>query len=140
MEKKQLINVDTGEGFYPETDPQDRGMRGEKGDPGPAGERGEKGDQGPAGERGEKGDQGPAGERGEKGDPGPAGERGEKGDPGAAGKSAYEIAVGNGFSGTEEEWLASLRPCTLIFMPADPGNIPPSIPPNTLCCMYEEGE
>ncbi len=99
--------------------------------------------QGRDGEPGAPGQPGPAGadgQPGEKGDQGPAGERGEKGDPGAAGKSAYEIAVGNGFSGTEEEWLASLRPCTLIFMPADPGNIPPSIPPNTLCCMYEEGE
>lgn len=27
---------------------------------------------------------------------------------GANGKSAYEVAVGNGFDGTEEEWLASL--------------------------------
>ena len=31
---------------------------------------------------------------------------GEKGDPGA---SAYEIAVQNGFTGTEAEWLASLK-------------------------------
>ena len=31
---------------------------------------------------------------------------GEKGDPGA---SAYEIAVQNGFIGTETEWLASLK-------------------------------
>ena len=30
---------------------------------------------------------------------------GVKGDPG---KSAYEIAVENGFQGTEQEWLASL--------------------------------
>lgn len=29
--------------------------------------------------------------------------------PGADGKSAYEIAVENGFSGTESEWLASLK-------------------------------
>lgn len=31
---------------------------------------------------------------------------GVKGDPG---KSAYQIAVENGFQGTEEEWLESLR-------------------------------
>ena len=31
---------------------------------------------------------------------------GEKGDPGA---SAYEIAIENGFIGTETEWLASLK-------------------------------
>jgi len=31
------------------------------------------------------------------------------GTPGANGKSAYELAVDNGFEGTEEEWLASLK-------------------------------
>jgi hypothetical protein len=31
------------------------------------------------------------------------------GTPGPAGDSAYEIAVNNGFEGTEEEWLASLN-------------------------------
>lgn len=31
------------------------------------------------------------------------------GGAGADGKSAYEIAVDNGFEGTEEEWLASLK-------------------------------
>ena len=31
------------------------------------------------------------------------------GTPGKDGKSAYEIAIENGFSGTEEEWLASLH-------------------------------
>lgn len=34
---------------------------------------------------------------------------GDNGDPGAAGASAYEIAVANGFTGTEAEWLASLQ-------------------------------
>ena len=34
---------------------------------------------------------------------------GEPGPAGADGKSAYEIAVGNGFSGSETEWLESLR-------------------------------
>jgi hypothetical protein len=34
---------------------------------------------------------------------------GGSGTPGADGKSAYEIAVENGFSGTESEWLASLK-------------------------------
>lgn len=33
-------------------------------------------------------------------------QKGDKGDPG---KSAYEIAVSNGYSGTETEWLASLK-------------------------------
>lgn len=31
------------------------------------------------------------------------------GPPGADGKSAYEIAIDNGFEGTESEWLASLK-------------------------------
>ena len=30
--------------------------------------------------------------------------------PGLTGKSAYEIAKKYGFEGTEEEWLASLKP------------------------------
>lgn len=34
---------------------------------------------------------------------------GEPGTPGADGKSAYEIAVANGFSGTEAQWLTSLK-------------------------------
>ena len=46
---------------------------------------------------------GPQGEQGPQGDPGP------KGDPGADGRSAYQIAVQNGFEGTEQEWLASLK-------------------------------
>ena len=43
--------------------------------------------------------------------PGPAGEPGQagaKGDPGGNGLSAYQVAVSNGFSGTETQWLASL--------------------------------
>lgn len=41
---------------------------------------------------------------------GPAGESGDNG------KSAYEMAVDNGFEGTEEEWLESLRePARIIF-------------------------
>lgn len=35
--------------------------------------------------------------------------KGPKGDPGSDGKSAYEIAVAEGFQGTKEEWLASLK-------------------------------
>lgn len=101
-----------------------QGIQGEKGDPGPQGEKGDPGEpgpQGPTGEtglRGEKGDPGdrgepgPAGEKGMDGAPGPmgpAGERGEKGDAGTNGKDAYELAVEKGFSGTELQWLESLR-------------------------------
>ena len=35
--------------------------------------------------------------------------KGEDGDNGSDGKSAYEIAVQNGFIGTEAEWLESLK-------------------------------
>lgn len=41
-------------------------------------------------------------------DAGP-GAKGDKGDPGATGESAYQIALDNGFVGTEAEWLASLK-------------------------------
>ena len=41
-----------------------------------------------------------------KGEPGEKGERGEKGE---VGLSAYELAVTNGFLGTEAEWLSSLK-------------------------------
>ena len=37
------------------------------------------------------------------------GELGGGGGSGTAGKSAYEIAVDNGFVGTETEWLESLK-------------------------------
>lgn len=47
-----------------------------------------------------------------KGDPGATGATGAKGTTGAAGKnglSAYELAVKQGFTGTLDEWLASLK-------------------------------
>lgn len=53
--------------------------------------------------KGEKGDQG---DKGDKGDPG---ENGQNGTDGEDGKSAYEIARDAGFTGTVEEWLASLK-------------------------------
>ena len=55
---------------------------------------------------GPKGDTGATGEAGPKGQ---TGSTGEKGATGATGRSAYEIAVANGFTGTEAEWLASLK-------------------------------
>lgn len=63
------------------------------------------------GPQGPRGLQGLQGETGLTGPMGPAGEAGPQGEPGldgAAGASAYEIAVVNGFSGTEQEWLDSL--------------------------------
>lgn len=46
---------------------------------------------------------------GPQGDPGPAGADGEDGAPGAPGASAYQVAIAEGFAGTQEEWLASLE-------------------------------
>ena len=54
---------------------------------------------------GPAGPQGIAGPQGEKGDPG---DTGAKGDTGAAGASAYLVAVDDGYTGTEQDWLASL--------------------------------
>lgn len=71
-----------------------------KGDTGPQGPKGQKGDTGETGPQGPKGDTGATGPQGPKGDMGPVGEDG---------LSAYMIAMMNGFSGTEEQWLASLK-------------------------------
>lgn len=68
-----------------------------------------KGPAGAKGDAGSKGDAGPKGDRGEPGAPGTPGAPGEAGAPGTAGKSAYEIAVTEGFVGTEAAWLASLK-------------------------------
>lgn len=70
---------------------------------------------------------------------GPAGPPGSGGGTGGSqGDSAYQVAVNNGFVGTEEEWLASLQ-----GPKGDPGfaaqvwvptlaDIPPGTSPNTL--------
>lgn len=52
------------------------------------------------------------GDKGDKGDTGASGKDGTDGvdgSDGADGKSAYDIAVDNGFEGTESEWLESLN-------------------------------
>ena len=68
--------------------------------PGPQGEPGAAGAQGPQGIQGIQGETGPAGA--DSTVPGPPGPAGNDGD------SAYEVAVVNGFVGTEAEWLLSL--------------------------------
>ncbi|ENU26953.1 hypothetical protein F992_01557, partial [Acinetobacter modestus] len=50
---------------------------------------------------------GAKGDKGDIGATGATGAQGSKGDTGANGKSAFEIAVDNGYTGTEQEWLAS---------------------------------
>lgn len=68
--------------------------------------------------RGKDGAMGPQGEQGPPGADGQPGKNGEQGSPGVDGcdgldgtngKSAFEIAVENGFVGTEAEWLESLK-------------------------------
>lgn len=53
------------------------------------------------------------GEKGEKGDTGSQGEKGEKGDTGADGKSAYEIWLEQGHTGSEQDfldWIKTAQP------------------------------
>jgi hypothetical protein len=54
---------------------------------------------------------------------GPAGATGATGGPGPQGDSAYQIALDNGFVGTEAEWLASLEGPQGDVGPAGPGLI-----------------
>lgn len=61
------------------------------------------------GNTGGVGIQGPAGPQGPQGEMGPQGEAGKDGENGVDGKSAYEIAVEHGFTGSESEWLESLK-------------------------------
>ena len=121
---KSAYQVAVASGFVGSESEWLASLKGEKGDQGPKGEPGEPGKQGPKGDPGEQGLQGPKGNPGEqglqgpKGDPGEPGKQGPKGDPGEQGiqgpkgdpgESAYQVAVNNGFVGTEDEWLASLK-------------------------------
>ncbi len=62
-----------------------------------------------AGAQGPEGPAGPAGADGVDGEDGAQGPEGPAGPAGADGASAYQIAVANGFPGTEAEWEASLK-------------------------------
>lgn len=95
----------------------DKGDTGERGPIGPQGPQGLTGPQGQRGEPGQQGLQGPAGPTGPKGDTGPKGAdglqgpigpQGLQGERGRDGKSAYEIAVEQGFVGHEKVWLNTL--------------------------------
>lgn len=91
------------------------GAKGDTGERGAQGERGLQGLQGAAGVKGDKGEKGEPGAKGEQGlqglqgKDGAVGAKGADGLPGADGKSAYEVAVANGFTGTASAWLASLK-------------------------------
>lgn len=71
---------------------------------------GPEGPQGPAGaDSTVPGPQGNPGTQGIQGPIGPNGNDGADGEDGADGRSAYQVAVANGFVGTEAAWLASLK-------------------------------
>ena len=112
------------------TDSYALGQKGDKGDTGDKGDAGAKGDKGDAGDKGETGDNGLApfigengnwwigtidtgvkaeGASGQNGAPGQNGTPGQDGAPGQDGKSAYEIWLEAGNTGTEADFLASLR-------------------------------
>ena len=63
----------------------------------------------PAGKPGEQGPQGEPGKPGQDGKNGADGRPGRDGNNGADGKSAYELAVSQGFVGDLKDWLASLK-------------------------------
>ena len=112
----------------------DKGERGPQGLQGPVGPQGPKGERGEVGPKGEKGDTGLQGEKGDKGDKGDTGERGADGKDGRDGvngkdgingtngrdgidgkngqdgKSAYQIWLDLGNSGSEQDFIDSLKP------------------------------
>ena len=103
----------------------DKGERGPQGLPGPVGPQGPKGERGEVGPKGEKGDTGLQGEKGDKGDKGDTGERGADGKDGINGtngrdgidgkngqdgKSAYQVWLDLGNSGSEQDFINSLKP------------------------------
>lgn len=109
----------------------EKGPKGDKGDPGEPGPKGDKGDPGEPGEKGEDGQPGPKGDKGDPGEPGQNGvdgKDGKDGRNGVDGKSAYDIAVSLGYTGTEEEWIASLKGADGLKGPkgdkGDPGATP----------------
>jgi len=77
-----------------------------KGSQGVKGDKGDAGPQGPQGIQGPQGVQGPVGPKGERGE---QGSKGEVGPQGVQGLSAYQVAVNNGYTGSESEWIKSLK-------------------------------
>ena len=112
----KIVKVNNGsigpQGIQGETGPQGpQGLQGIQGEIGPQGIQGIQGPVGPKGDKGDKGDTGLTGTTGAQGPQGIQGEQGIQGiqgPQGDEGPSAYEVAVANGFVGTEAAWLASL--------------------------------
>ena len=88
--------------------PGPTGPAGPQGTQGVAGPAGAIGATGPAGPAGPQGIQGVAGATGPQGPIGATGSQGVAGPTGANGLSAYQVAVANGYNGTQTQWLASL--------------------------------
>lgn len=86
----------------------EQGPKGDEGQQGPMGPQGPKGDKGDTGERGPQGVTGPQGPQGPEGERGRDGANGQDGLNGVNGLSAYEIALKNGFVGTEKQWIQYL--------------------------------
>ena len=120
----KTIPVITIEDFEKRFDEAVKNAKGDKGERGPQGLQGPVGPQGPKGERGEvgpKGEKGDTGLQGEKGDKGDTGERGADGKDGINGtdgrdgkngqdgKSAYQIWLDLGNSGSEQDFINSLK-------------------------------
>ena len=85
-----------------------QGVAGPTGATGSAGAIGAIGATGPAGSQGIQGVSGVAGATGPQGPIGTTGAQGVAGPIGANGLSAYQVAVANGYNGTQAQWLASL--------------------------------
>lgn len=90
-------------------DKGERGPQGLQGPVGPQGPKGEKGEVGPKGEKGDKGDTGERGADGKDGINGTNGRDGIDGKNGQDGKSAYQIWLDLGNSGSEQDFIDSLK-------------------------------
>lgn len=71
---------------------------------------GPKGDRGEPGPKGDPGPVGPAGRDGVNGKDGSQGPKGDQGEKGADGKSAYQVWLDLGNTGSEQDFIESLKP------------------------------
>ena len=84
-------------------------LQGPEGPQGPEGKQGVQGPKGDTGAQGPQGEQGIQGIQGAQGAIGPQGPQGPAGVKGTDGKSAYQIAVEAGYSGTETAFNTALK-------------------------------
>ena len=102
------VNGDKGEKGEPGAKGE-KGLQGLPGKDGAAGAKGSDGMHGKDGAQGLRGFDGAPGEKGRDGVDGLPGTPGKNGVDGKDGKSAYQIAVAQGFAGSEAAWLLSLK-------------------------------